>query len=328
MCGIAGFSRAPKSSIPHGRKFAIELALAIESRGRHATGFGWFENTDIENVWYAKKQGPAKSVAKDLSLPGRGLSVVAAHTRHFTKGSPAIYENNHPIVCDHIVATHNGRVDNDDELIELSGAERIGLVDSFAIPAILANAKHMGAGHPTELLELVRGVAAVAWLDADEHNVLHLARMSTRPLFIGWTKRGDLVYSSTEATLRKASAAAKVGVHDIVEVKEGTYLRIERGVITEMVEFEVVHPPVKVKEDMPGLSKGTAKRAAHRQPTLPSFDADDMAWWDEYDRYEADRKAERDELFDNLVDTDDGIDWGNLIPRRGWSQAQQGEVPF
>lgn len=323
MCGIAGFSRAEKSSIPHGRKFAIALAEAIESRGRHATGFGWFESKDIDQVWYAKKKGPAKRVAKDLSLPGRGLSVVTAHTRHFTKGSPAIYENNHPVVCDHIVTTHNGRVDNDDELIELTGAERLGLVDSFAVAALLSRAKELGANHPTELLEMVRGVAALAWLDANEHNVLHLARLSTRPLFIGWTKRGDFVYSSTERTLRQAASAAKVGVHDIVEVKEGTYLRVEKGTITEMVEFEVTHPPVKVVEDVPGK---TAKRAAHRQPMLPSFDGDDMAWWDEYDRYEADRKAERNELFDHLVGTDDdGVDWDNLAPRRGWSMAQQDE---
>lgn len=40
MCGLAGFCRAETTSIPNGRKFARQLALAIEDQGKHATGFG------------------------------------------------------------------------------------------------------------------------------------------------------------------------------------------------------------------------------------------------------------------------------------------------
>jgi glucosamine 6-phosphate synthetase-like amidotransferase/phosphosugar isomerase protein len=327
MCGIAGYSRAERSSIPNGRKFARHLAEAIESRGRHATGFGWFEHDDTSNAWYAKKQGKATDVARQMALPSRGISVLCAHTRHFTKGDPSIYENNHPIVEGSIVATHNGRCDNDDELLRLTGAKHPGksTVDSFAIAAALANMPALGANHVTEILEMVRGVAALAWLDADDHNVLHLARLSTRPLYIGWTKRGDLVYSSTGSTLRTAAQKGGIAVHDVVEVKEGTYLRVEQGRITEMVEFDVTHPPTLVKEDMPGVrsfaKQGVTKPATRRPlPPVPSFDPDEMAWWEAYDEWEADRKATGDALWENLTMDDDpmdDIDWANVLPRRG-----------
>ena len=277
MCGIAGFSRAEKSSIPNGRKFAIVLAETIESRGRHATGFGWFENDDQTNAWYAKQKGKASDVARQLSLPGRGISVLAAHTRHFTKGDPSIYENNHPIVEGPIVATHNGRCDNDEELMALTEAVQPGkgTVDSFAIAALLANVSKLGANHVTEMLEMVRGVAALAWLDAEDHNVLHLARLSTRPLHIGWTKRGDLVFSSTQATMQKASKLAKVGIEDIIEVPEGTYMRVRNGAFEEWDSFKVNHPKVVAPDtDVVGYKPATKKgqhrpwpKAGKQQPT-------------------------------------------------------------
>ena len=317
MCGIAGYSRSKRSSIPNGAKFAVHLAHGIESRGRHATGFGWFEAGDKGQAYYSKQKGSARQVAHTLALPKRGISVLTAHTRHFTKGHPSVYENNHPVVCDNIVATHNGRVDNDDELIQLAGAERLGMVDSFAIPAILAYASEIGASHPTELLDLIRGVAAIAWLDADEHDTLHLARLSTRPLHIGWTHRGDLVYSSTRQTLERSARAAKIRIGDIVEVKEGTYLRVEQGNIQEWVEFDVVHPPVIVQEDVP--TPTPLRRSAPSAPVAP-FNGSDIDWWAEYDRWEAERKAHHDELWEELTMDDDpmdDIDWADVLPRRG-----------
>jgi len=312
MCGIAGFNRAEgRSSIPNGRSFAIALAIGIESRGKDATGFAWAEADDHANVWYSKKQGKATRVAPAAPLPRQGIRNLAAHTRYLTLGGAEDNNNNHPVVLDHITAVHNGRVDNHEELIALAGAERIGQVDSFAIPALLARAEELGADHPKELLELIHGVAAISWLDASDPEVLHLARLSTRPLTIGWTKKGDLVFSSTRGTMRKAETLGKVAVEDVLDVPEGTYMRIRNGQFEEWSDFKVNHPKVtQLDMDMPGAKKGKGKSAkgkARKQrkqqnvvPATVSYDPQYTANLDGFDAWE------------------DQIDWDSLVPRRGW----------
>lgn len=207
-----------------------------------------------------------------------------AHTRHFTTGSPSINVNNHPVVSDNIVCVHNGRVDNHNDLIAMTGLERQGTVDSWALPAMLSQRKQLGAS-VCDLLELVEGVASLAWMDTNEPGTLHLARLSTRPLCIGWTRRGDLVFSSTPSTLRKAMAASKIRIEDVSEMTEGTHLTIHEGNIVEWQEFKPNHPEVIVAEDMPDAKKQAAKPSKVEQETLDNLDGFD-AWesevnWDE-----------------------------------------------
>lgn len=303
MCGLAGFCRAETTSIPNGRKFARQLALAIEDRGKHATGFGWNEAGDDTNVYYSKMAGRAVRVADRLPLPPKGIGTLMAHTRHATLGSPQVNDNNHPVVSDHIVAVHNGRVDNHYELIRLAGLEsrRVGIVDSWAIPALLSADL---SATPKELLGLIEGVAAVAWMDSTENRVLHLARLSTRPLAVAWTKRGDLVFASTPVNLRRASSIADIKLLDITPLKEGTYLRIENGTIAEWDEFEVRHPVVQAPLDMPGLPKATkAKAKGKAKPTAPKVmsHSEYLANLDGFEPWEA---------------SIDGIDWDSVVPRR------------
>lgn len=300
MCGIAGFSRPEgATSIKNGRTFAIALAIGIEPRGRDATGFAWWENGDADNVWYSKKKGRATTVAPTAPLPKQGISTLVAHTRYLTLGSAEFNDNNHPVVSEHITAVHNGRVENHNEIIEMTGLPRVGTVDSWAIAAMLSQQKALGASHPTELLETVEGVSAISWLDATEPDVLHLARLSTRPLTVGWTKRGDLVFSSTRSTLLKASTLARIAITDIMDVPEGTYMKVKHGEFQEYSGFTVRHPvEVAVDADMPGFKRG-AKR---KQITLPasgvtSYDPSNL---DGFDAWE------------------EQIDWDNLVSRRGW----------
>lgn len=326
MCGIAGYSRNnPRTSIPNGRKFAIALSLGIESRGRDATGFAWQERDDLESVWYSKRKGRATQVASSLALPYEGIQNLAAHTRFLTLGSAENNDNNHPVVANGVTAVHNGRVENHQELVALSGLERVGIVDSWAIPALLSQQAELGADHPTELLELIEGVAAIAWFDSDDPGVLHLARLSTRPLTVGWTKRGDLVYSSTRQTLEKGMKAANVGIFDVIDIPEGTYLRVRDGAFEEWSSFKVRHPVVTEDLDMPGAkpkakAKKAPRRGAMQMSGLSSFDPDEDL---------LDSISDGTDYLDTLADFDswesqvdarmDGIDWDNLVPRRGWN---------
>lgn len=282
MCGIFAISRSDPSSFKSGYLAACNAALAIEGRGRHATGFAWHDPEGWPWSW--KVDEPASLAVMDAPLPKLGLRSVIGHTRHATLGDPAVNSNNHPVVAPGIVLVHNGRVDNHEELAALSGLPREAEVDSVTLAMLLAS-PDFAECHPVELLELVEGVAAIAWLDADDPHAIHLARLSTRPMALGSTRRGDLIMSSTLSTLRETAARAHVTLAQWEIVPEGTYLRVEAGRVTDRVGFKVRHPKVEVVEDVPGATPATPSKRKHREPSF--------------------------------VDAD-GIDWGQLVPRRGW----------
>jgi glucosamine 6-phosphate synthetase-like amidotransferase/phosphosugar isomerase protein len=255
VCGIAGFSRATPSSIPDGRALALYLAVAIEPRGDHATGFGWGAADGWPMFW--KSAGAASKVAHHADLP-TGLRTLIAHTRYATKGSPKDNRNNHPVVAPGLVLVHNGRVDNDDDLIASVGHERKGQVDSEALAALLSlGPGALGADHPSDLLGLVDGVAAIAWLDGDDPDVLHLARLAERPLVIDYTKRRDLLFASTAMALQTAARLAGLTLTDVEHIPEGTYLRVEAGRIMDRRRFAFRRPARAVPADVPRAKTGT-----------------------------------------------------------------------
>lgn len=322
MCGITGFNRAPRSSIPNGRRFAREALLAIESRGRDATGAAWFEKDDLDYVYYDKAQGPASRIAPALALPGKGITTLVGHTRYLTLGTAHDNDNNHPVVHGRITAVHNGRVENHDELIGLAGVPRVGKVDSFAFAALLSQQDALGAAHPKDLLELVHGVASIAWLDGSEPGVLHLARLSTRPLSVGWTKRGDFVFASTQGALRRTASKADVTILDVMDIPEGTYLRVKDGAFEEWESFKVNPPKVQQLDfDMPrGSAVPKAKSAkgqkrdankGKRRPTVSSYEPDKDPVVMSHNEYLA--------RLDGFEAWEDQIDWDQLVPRRGWN---------
>lgn len=254
MCGIAGFSRVDgTSSIPDGRAFGVDLAHAIRDRGFDAVGFGWFNHAG--EAWYWKQQGDPFTVAADAPLP-LGLKTLIAHTRWATQGSPKNNANNHPVIAPGIVLVHNGGVWNDDDIFDVLQVERKAEVDSEALAALLsAGPEAFGVDHPAELLSLIEGSAAVAWLDNGSPDVLHLARVSERPLAIGRTRRGDLVFGSTPQALDRAAKWAGLNVTVVESLAEGDYVAVRRG---EVIDRRKLTVPAKPK----ARSWSTGKHAA------------------------------------------------------------------
>ena len=232
MCGIAGFSIARRDTTTNPTTLMRALFRAIETRGAHASGAAWAEG---DQVWFDKAPIPGATYGPMLSLP-RDVNTAILHTRFATQGNPEDNRNNHPFPLPNITGVHNGVVDNDREVFDLLGVERTCQTDSEAIFALLA---HGGFDHPTEALELVEGSAAVAWLRSDAAEDLHLARLGGRPLALSQTAEGTLVFASTPELLARACREAKVRTVRKLDYSapEGTYLRVHRGIIHDVVQF-------------------------------------------------------------------------------------------
>lgn len=250
MCGIAGFCLDMKDrSIRDRARLTGALLKAIESRGRDATGMAWWDTRDADGLIRVRKapQTATRYVASGRVAQAMRPSVRTAilHTRMATQGAPEVNGNNHPIIYRPVVGVHNGHITNDDALFTRMGADRYAEVDSEAIFAMLAT----DPAPVTELLPQVRGRAAVAWLDkrdiTDKHvgPTLHLARLDGSPLTVAQTDGGSFLFASTTALLH--AACAKAGIDSLaweLELEEGDYMRVRRGVVVAYEGFTLPDP--------------------------------------------------------------------------------------
>jgi glutamine---fructose-6-phosphate transaminase (isomerizing) len=250
MCGIAGYSLGPESTV--GRTLAAQALLAgIAERGADAVGYA-FRGADGD-VGVTKLRGGASALLDELELPP-GTAQALLHVRDYTKGHPEIEANNHPIRHGAVVGVHNGVVENDDALMAGYGIERHEpdmSVDSEAIFALM----ELRRNHSRALAEL-RGTMAAAWLDEREPETLFLARGRARPLWLGRT-RSELFFASTRRALAIVEAALRVRL-ELREVREGRLVRVVGGQIARERRFR---PDRKYREEKPH-SPVTAPREA------------------------------------------------------------------
>lgn len=223
MCGIAGVSLHPNENV-NATDLTRALLLGIEERGWHATGVAWAD-TDGD-VWLVKDAVTASEFVKSDHAPADTRTVLA-HTRWATKGAVENNANNHPIDVGGIVGIHNGCLSNDDELFAKLGKDkRIAQVDS---EAIFAHLLHSGLSTADALQDL-RGSAAIGWLEVEDGNTLHLARVSSSPLVLAFTDKGSLLFASTAKALTNAAVLTGLTlVGDPVSVPEGTYFQVRDG---------------------------------------------------------------------------------------------------
>ncbi|HUG64342.1 MAG TPA: hypothetical protein VMK83_03920 [Gaiellaceae bacterium] len=221
MCGIAGFSIEPESSVD--RTLAAQALLAgIAERGADAVGYAHRGVGGLVGV--TKLRGGASALLDELSVPV-DASQALIHVRDFTKGHPDIEANNHPIRHGVVIGIHNGIVENDDALLARYGIERAEpqmTVDSEAIFALMELRRH-----DARALSELRGAMAAAWLDERDDATLFLARGRHRPLWLG-TAAGGLYFASTRRALTIVAAALRTQL-DVREVREGRLLQVVRG---------------------------------------------------------------------------------------------------
>jgi glucosamine 6-phosphate synthetase-like amidotransferase/phosphosugar isomerase protein len=221
MCGIAGYSLSASSKVE--RTLAAQALLAgIAERGADAVGYAYRSGEGAVEIH--KQRSGASALLEQVVLPA-DVTETLVHVRDYTKGHPRIEANNHPIRHGTVVGVHNGRIFNDDELMEAHGFERaepLMTVDSEAIFA-LAEASN---GSPAALEELC-GSMATAWLDERRPGTLFLARGAARPLWLG-AGREEVFFASTKAALEVVERYLQVRLRKR-ELAEGTLVVLAHG---------------------------------------------------------------------------------------------------
>lgn len=232
MCGIAAVSLNPDDTKMDVGRISAALLAGIASRGPDATGAAWYD-MDKDAVMLTKIPVP---VAKFLEARKEILPVTTPtmilHTRMGTHGSKANRLNNHPIRHGNIIGVHNGVLWNHGEIFKSLGAKNLGDCDSEAIMALLS-----GGADPTEVLSDIAGDAAVAWINLDDPDDLHIARVVDRPVHISQTEEGSLVMASTKEAVASALKDSGLTAVYSFEMEEAKYMRVRGGVILEYLEI-------------------------------------------------------------------------------------------
>lgn len=231
MCGIAGFNLSPGSRVE--RTLAAQsLLAAIAERGADAVGYAYrSEGSGYPTV--VKQRTPASMLLDRISVPAEAGQLLV-HVRDYTKGHPSIAANNHPVRHGPVLGIHNGIILNDDEVLgrhDCSRAEPEMTVDSEAIFAVAAHSRS-----DARALEELEGAMAAAWFDEREPDLLHLARGTGRPLWLGQGREG-VFFASTELALEILEHYCGITLRKR-QVQEGTLLSLHEGTIASESRFK------------------------------------------------------------------------------------------
>ncbi len=146
MCGLAVTLLAPRErtrwELDRIWDIFTENLIQNEERGKDATGVGIVQQDGARKVW--KLPIPASEFVNHSDYCERIRGVfgpeticLLGHTRKPTKGSVGHSNNNHPILTEHVIGIHNGKIPNDDRLFGDFSMPRNGEVDSEVIFAML-----------------------------------------------------------------------------------------------------------------------------------------------------------------------------------------------
>jgi glucosamine 6-phosphate synthetase-like amidotransferase/phosphosugar isomerase protein len=249
MCGIAGYSISPQSSVD--RTLAAQSLLAgIAERGADAVGYA--HRTPGGRIEVLKQRTGATALLDEVRVPARATEALV-HVRDYTKGHPSIAANNHPIRHGAVVGIHNGIIVNDEEIFARHGFERAeaGMtVDSEAIFALAETTESRA-----DALEELYGSMATAWLDERRPGLVYLARGVGRPLWVGRGAR-ETFFASTLLALETVERYVGLRLQKR-EVAEGSFVALADGRVAWSERFrpdasfveERALPPVRAPHE-------------------------------------------------------------------------------
>jgi asparagine synthetase B (glutamine-hydrolysing) len=200
MCGIGGIHRRGDKPVPKLGRLADSLHLALEGRGRDASGA--LAMLPDGKIQVERMVAPASTFVRKRKRFNDDARSVLVHTRFATVGDPNDIANAHPVISGLTAAIHNGTIYNHQEITDAFELPRNAEVDSEVIPALV---EYAGWDKADDALRLLRGGAAVALVTAKRPDELILARTQSYPLH--YLVTDDLVvWASTRKAIEVAWA--------------------------------------------------------------------------------------------------------------------------
>jgi glutamine phosphoribosylpyrophosphate amidotransferase len=254
MCGIGGIIPSEGVLSPVEALGVATLWEGLEDRGRHAAGAA-IRKPDENATIIAKGAGPATRFT-GVGIAGRAFvgrtDFILLHTRFTTQGSVDNNANNHPVISNEIVLTHNGVLWNDDLPFSHFDATRVAQVDTEALNAGL---RHGGVEWVAQNLE---GSFSVAWVNENNPNKVNLLTNGRNPLVIGRLTTGAVVWASNLYHLQDAFGSM-LDTHFNAQPFKHYWVSIADGVIRSRFVSEERAAPEVLGRYSHKASYGSAK---------------------------------------------------------------------
>jgi len=192
MCGIFGFVANNKDSRPSIKRLA-EIAIATETRGRHAFGFAWIDSRNRLRMF--KQTGRISDSLGMLSMMSDARMLIG-HCRYATAGCYRNNLNNHPHPSDGGWIAHNGVISRAAELAEDHDLPLVTECDSEVLAQLIEDLDGTLVGRCEEASELAAdSPLAMLGLWRNPNRLIALRRGN--PLSIGQSKSGHYFASLT-----------------------------------------------------------------------------------------------------------------------------------
>jgi predicted glutamine amidotransferase len=242
MCGIAGYNASKEFAAKHltekrMRHVLEEAWLHNQHRGSDAAGYFRLDLEDGKP--YTRKARGSASVhlensADQLVSPA---FVFGAHTRAATQGPAEENENNHPVVLEDTIVTHNGGIGNDETIKRQHSSlpyDKIPEVDSAAINVMLNTVKDpRNIAEVADALDELVGGYAIHGVWKSHPGLSLLARGRTSPLTLRWHPDGIVLYASEDEAIYHMILAMGLDPADkdwqIRKLDDFTQLLVEDG---------------------------------------------------------------------------------------------------
>ena len=259
MCGIAGIFSPTNSKSFDRVNLSRELLLAIEKRGKHATGYAYIDDgeTVIEKADIRARDfvQMAPMFVDPFDATPR---TILLHARFATTGTPAFDQNNHPIhsKISGMTLIHNGWLTNEKHILRKYKLQKDAEVDSETVLRLIEyfvskKKKRISTAIKLAMREL-KGRFACALISEKFPNTLWLWR-SNYPISAFHDKRsGALIFASTHELLATALRYANVTdgkFIDVPEFKVGVYTCKDGKLYVEHTNLKVRKEPVRVKRN-------------------------------------------------------------------------------
>ncbi len=262
MWAISYGGNEERLSLEH---IASLLFPSLVHGGAHA--FGWMQY-DGDRVTYYKQPGRVTDYPDTITQGFSNESVhwAVGHVRHATTGSPLQNVNNHPISHGNILGVHNGVVRNYQDVLSVTGREdESAEVDSEAIFAAINK-----WGHAPGLRKILGDMVAF-YVDVRKPHLLHIVRSVGRFISIGWTDRGNVIFSSEKQALL-ALEGKGIKFTSFSSMREMRHLVVRKGQIIYRHTYDQVRPVKHTASDDAFFFTERVQRERLMRMTLPQIE--------------------------------------------------------